>query len=60
MIKAEYRGIDDKSLQSGRIYKISTRCTGNRLIVSVRNTKKCYSSLEQFLKEWRVKVVCHE
>lgn len=59
MIKAEYRGIDDKDLESGRVYKISTRCTGNKLVVSVRNSKRSYTCLEQFLKEWRVRGVYH-
>lgn len=59
MIKAEYLGIDDKPLEHGRVYKISTRCTGNKLVISVRNTKRFYSSLEQFFKEWKVRAVYH-
>ena len=59
MIKARYLGIDNGALESYKVYKISTRCTGNRLVVSVRNEKRDYSCLEQFLKEWKVEVVYH-
>ena len=59
MVKAVYMGVDDNPLQNGRVYKISTFCSGNRLVVSVRNTKRVYHSLEGFLKEWRVKAVYH-
>ena len=57
MIKARYLGIDTGPLQSCRVYKISTNCVGNRLVVSVRNEKRTYSCLEQFLKEWKVEAV---
>lgn len=60
MVKAEYLGISEEPLRSGKVYKISTRCTGNRLVVSVRDIKRSYSCLEQFLKEWKVRVVYHE
>lgn len=60
MVKAEYLGISEEPLWSGKIYKISTRCTGGKLVVSVRGVKRCYSCLEQFLKEWKVKAVYHE
>ena len=59
MIIAEYRGISDKPLEHGRAYKITTRCAGGKLAVSVRDTKRFYSSLEQFLKEWKVRAVYH-
>lgn len=59
MIKAEYLGISEEPLQSGRVYKISTRCTGNKMVVSVRGVKRCYSCLEQFFKEWKVRAVYH-
>lgn len=57
MIKAEYRGIDADPLHSGKVYKISTRCKDNKLIVSVKGVKRSYSGLEQFLKEWKVRAV---
>ena len=57
MIKAEYLGIDEEPLEHGRIYLITTRCRDNKLVVSVRNVKLCYSSLEQFLKYWKVRAV---
>ncbi len=60
MVKAEYLGISEEPLRSGKVYKISTRCTGNRLVVSVRDIKRSYSCLEQFLKEWKVRAVYHE
>lgn len=60
MIKAEYLGLDDKPLEHGRLYKISTRCADNKLVVSVRDTKRSYPCLEQFLKEWKVRAVYHE
>lgn len=60
MVKAEYLGIDEKSLQSGKTYKISTKCVGNRLVVFVKGIKLNYSCLEQFLKEWKVRAVYHE
>ena len=60
MIKAEYLGISEEPLRSGKGYKISTRCTGGKLVVSVRGVKRCYPCLEQFLKEWKVKAVYHE
>lgn len=59
MVKAEYLGISEEPLRSGKIYKISTRCTGGKLVVSVRGVKRCYPCLEQFLKEWKVKAVYH-
>lgn len=60
MIKAEYLRISEEPLRSGKVYKISTRCTGGKLVVSVRGVKRCYPCLEQFLKEWKVKAVYHE
>lgn len=60
MIKAEYLGISEEPLRSGKVYKISTRCTGGKLVVSVRGVNRCYPCLEQFLKEWKVKAVYHE
>lgn len=60
MIKAEYLGISEKSLYHGKIYKISTRCTGNKLVVTARGVYRVYSCLEQFLKEWKVRAVYHE
>ena len=60
MVKAEYLGISEEPLRSGKVYKISTSCTGNRLVVSVRDIKRSYSCLEQFLKEWKVRAVYHE
>ena len=59
-IKAEYKGLDEKPLQSGKVYSISTRCKDNKLIVSVRDIKRAYPNLEQFLKEWKVRAVYHE
>ena len=59
MIKARYLGIDSGALESCRVYKITTKCMGNRLVVSVRNEKRAYSCLEQFLKEWKVEAVYH-
>lgn len=35
MIKARYIGAECE-LQSGKVYPIKTRCTGNKLVVSVR------------------------
>ena len=60
MVKAEYLGISEEPLRSGKIYKISTRCTGGKLVVYVRGVKRCYPCLEQFLKDWKVKAVYHE
>lgn len=60
MIKAEYLGISEEPLRSGKVYKISTRCTSNKMEVSVRGVKRSYSCLEQFLKEWKVRAVYHE
>lgn len=60
MVKAKYLGIDGKPLHSGRVYKISTKCVGNKLVVSVKGNKLCYPCLEQFLKEWKVRAVYHE
>lgn len=57
MIKAEYRGIDDKPLYNGKLYKISTKCIGGRLLVSVGQIQRSYSCLEQFLKDWRIRAV---
>ena len=54
MIKAKYTGVDSGSIESGRVYPISTQCRGSSLIVSVRNEKRSYRSLEEFLKEWRI------
>lgn len=59
MIKAKYLGIDNGEILAGRVYKISTRCTGDKLVVTVRSQKLRYSSLEQFLKEWKVEAVYH-
>lgn len=59
MILAEYRGMDDVPLESGKVYEISTVCTGGRLVVSVKGVKKSYSNLEQVLKEWKVRGVYH-
>ena len=60
MVKAEYLGIDEKPLHSGKVYKISTKCIGNKLVVSVKGFKLYYSCLEQFFKEWKVRAVYHE
>ena len=60
MIKAVYLGIDDNPLESGRVYKITTQCRGDMLVVSVRGIKRSYRNLEQFLKEWKVRAVYHE
>lgn len=46
-------------LQSGKVYPIKTRCTGNKLVVSVRAYKFEYNSLEEFLKRWKVEAVYH-
>ena len=54
MIKAKYTGVDNGSIERGRVYPISTQCRGNNLIVSVRNEKRSYRSLELFLKEWKI------
>ena len=54
MIKAKYTGVDSGSIESGRVYPISTQCRGNYLIISVRNEKRSYRSLELFLKEWKI------
>ena len=37
MIKARYIGVECE-LQSGKVYPIKTRCTGNKLVVSVKET----------------------
>lgn len=58
MIKARYIGAECE-LQSGKVYPIKTRCTGNKLVVSVRAYKFEYNSLEQFLKSWKVEAVYH-
>ena len=47
MIKARYIGAECE-LQSGKVYPIKTRCTGNKLVVSVRVYKFEYNSLEEF------------
>lgn len=60
MIKAKYLGMDMGRLESGKVYRISTRCTGNRLLVSSLGNKKEYSSLESFLKEWKIVTVCSD
>ena len=60
MISAEYRGIDGESLESGRVYKITTHCINNRLIVYANNSKRSYAGLEQFLKDWKVRAVYHD
>lgn len=59
MIKARYIGVDNELLQSGKVYPIKTRCTGNKLVVSVRVYKFEYNSLEEFLKRWKVEAVYH-
>lgn len=46
MIKARYIGVECE-LQSGKVYPIKTRCTGNKLVVSVRAYKFEYNSLEE-------------
>lgn len=58
MIKARYIGVECE-LQSGEVYPIKTRCTGNKLVVSVRSYKFEYNSLEEFLKRWKVEAVYH-
>lgn len=58
MIKARYIGVECE-IQSGKVYPIKTRCTGNKLVVSVRSYKFEYKSLEQFLKSWKVEAVYH-
>ena len=58
MIKARYIGVECE-LQSGKVYPIKTRCTGNKLVVSVRAYKFEYNSLEEFLKRWKVEAVYH-
>ena len=58
MIKARYIGAECE-LQSGKVYQIKTRCTGNKLVVSVRVYKFEYNSLEEFLKRWKVEAVYH-
>lgn len=55
MIKAKYTGIDiGETVESGRVYPISTECYKNSLIVSVRGIKLSYKNLEGFLKCWRI------
>lgn len=58
MIRARYIG-GECEIQSGKVYPISTRCTGNKLVVSVRSYKFEYKSLEHFLKSWKVEAVYH-
>lgn len=58
MIKARYIGAECE-LQSGKVYPIKTRCTGKKLVVSVRVYKFEYNSLEEFLKRWKVEAVYH-
>lgn len=58
MIKARYIGVECE-LQSGKVYPIKTRCTGNKLVVSVRAYRFEYNSLEEFLKRWKVEAVYH-
>lgn len=59
MILAEYRGLDEDPLESGKVYEISTVCTRGKLVVSVRGVKRAYANLEQLLKEWKVRGVYH-
>lgn len=54
MIKAKYTGVDSGSIESGRVYPVTTRCRGDKLVVTVRNEKRSYRSLEEFLKEWKI------
>lgn len=56
MIKARYIGVECE-IQSGKVYSIKTRCTGDKLVVSVRSYKFEYKSLEHFLKSWKVEAV---
>ena len=49
MIKARYIGGVECELKSGKVYPIKTRCTGNKLVVSVRAYKFEYNSLRSFL-----------
>lgn len=66
MIKARYIGVDNELLQSGKVYKIKTISVmwngkprlrvvfGERFRYWVH-----YSSLEEFLKRWKVEAVYH-
>lgn len=59
MIKAEYLGVNADPLQSGRVYRITTKCKGNKLIVTAKGAQRYYPCLEEFLKEWKVRAVYH-
>lgn len=48
MIKARYIGVECE-LQSGKVYPIKTRCTGNKLVVSVRAYKFIITLWRNFL-----------
>ena len=60
MVKAKYLGYKCEELESGKVYKISTKCIGGSLVVTCRGSKLLYGNLEQFLKEWKVVGVYHE
>lgn len=55
MIKARYIGAECE-LQSGKVYPIKTRCTGNKLVVSVRVYKFEYNSLEYIWSLWAIAI----
>ncbi len=60
MIKAEYLGYKCDKLHRGKVYKITTQCRGNSLVVNCKGASLPYSNLEQFLKEWKVRAVYSE
>ena len=67
MIKARYTGVDNELLQSGKVYKIKTSSViwngKPRLRVAFGDRFRYwihYSSLENFLKYWKVEVVYRE
>lgn len=57
MIKAEYLGYKCERLQKGKVYKITTHCTGGSLVVRCKGVALPYHNLEQFCKYWRVRAV---
>ncbi len=66
MIKARYLGVDNQLLQHGKLYPLKTHCVlwEGKPSLRVRFGESfCYwvhyTSLESFLKSWKVEVVYH-
>lgn len=67
MIKAEYKGVSNECLQSGKVYEIKTSSVmwngKPRLRVAFGKRFRYwihYYSLEEFCKYWRVRAVYRE